>query len=87
MTFIFRDKLFVKFRRLDQFIKRPNKRQLIPFTIFWLILTFILILIMTDLFTESLFQRRFFGAFFILIFSSLPILNLWIQYIKNSGGK
>jgi uncharacterized protein YacL len=75
------------FRRLDQFIKRPTKKQLILFTIFWLIIALILILVMTDLFTKSPFQRKYFGVFLILIFSFMPVLNLWLQYKKNSGGK
>ena len=68
----------------NNWINNPTKKQLI-FTILLGLTAFILLLLsMTNLFTETPFQRKYFILDFLLIGSALSIYKVCRSYYKNN---
>ena len=65
------------------FFKNPSAKTLIIFTVLWFIGIALLILSATDLFSESLFQKKYIMICFLMTSSSLVTIKLYINYYKN----
>ena len=71
--------------RFDQNLKEfTSKKRIILFTTLWFIGTSLLVLVMTDLFEESILQKR--NIFFIgmIILNTLFVSRLWMLYLKKN---
>lgn len=68
----------------NNFIQHPTRKNLFVFTSLWLLGTSLLVLSMTDLFTESFFQKGYSGIYLILISSTTFLSKLYINYWKTS---
>ena len=67
------------------FITNPSKKILILFTSLWLLGITLLILAMTDLFTESILQRKYVMVYFLMIGSTIVTGKLYFNYWKNKN--
>jgi hypothetical protein len=67
------------------YIKNPSKKNLILFTLLWLISILLLTLIMTDVFVERFFQKKYLTLYFLIIGSTLSTAKVFINYRKNKN--
>lgn len=67
----------------DTWINHPTKKQLLLVIITWFIGSSLLVLSVTDLFTESFFQKEYIMMYFILIGSSYTTFKVFVNYRKN----
>lgn len=67
------------------YIKNPSKKNLILFTLLWLISILLLTLSMTDFFVERFFQKKYFMLYFLMIGSTLSTAKVFINYRKNKN--
>lgn len=67
------------------FIKNPSKKNLILFTLFWLVGILLLTLSTTDLFTESFFQKKHIVIYFLMIASTITIVKVYFKYWNNQN--
>jgi uncharacterized protein involved in response to NO len=63
-------------------ITNPSKRQVILFSILWLIGIALLVISMTDLFTKSIFQRKYIMMYLLILGSTVTIFKLFRNYFK-----
>jgi hypothetical protein len=63
-------------------IKNPSKNNLILFSLIWLISNGLLIISLTDLFSESFFQKKYFMIYLPMVISTYVVLKLFINYLK-----
>lgn len=63
-------------------IKNPSKNNLILFSLIWLISNGLLIISLTDLFSESFFQKKYFMIYLSMVISTYVVLKLFINYLK-----
>ncbi len=63
-------------------VKNPSKNNLIVFSIIWLISNGLLIISLTDLFSESFFQKKYFMIYGLVASSTYAVLKLFINYSK-----
>jgi hypothetical protein len=66
------------------YINNPSKKNMILFTLLWLLGIILLTLSTTDLFSESFFQKKYLMIYFLMIGSTLKIVKLYINYWKNN---
>jgi len=64
-------------------LQNPTKTNLIVFTLLWMVSVVLIILSVTDLFTQSVFQKRYIPVFIIVLASSRVIAKLYFNYFKN----
>jgi hypothetical protein len=62
----------------------PTKKQLMGYVIVWLIASTLQILVITDLFTESLFQKKHISGYFMIILSAMVVLNVVRNYFRTN---
>ena len=67
----------------ESFLKNPTKKHLIIFGLLWFISIILLTLSITDLFTESFFQKKYVMMYFLIIGSSITTGRLYFNYWKN----
>jgi len=67
------------------FITKPSKKILILFTSLWIVGITLLILSMTDLFTESFLQKKYIMIYFLMIGSTITIGKLYFNYWENKN--
>ncbi|AXT19480.1 hypothetical protein D1817_06235 [Flavobacteriaceae bacterium] len=65
-------------------INNPSRKQLIVFISLWFIGITLLALVVTDLFTETLFQSKNSIVLLLMGTSTVVIFKLLLNYIKNS---
>jgi uncharacterized membrane protein len=65
------------------YMKHPNKKVLLIFLVLWIISTFLIILSITNFFTESFFNSRFTLMYYLIIFSSVSAIKLILNYKKT----
>ena len=63
-------------------VKNPSKNNLIVFSLIWLISNALLIISITDLFSESFFQKKHVMIYVLMISSTYAVLKLFINYSK-----
>ncbi len=64
-------------------LQNPTKTNLIVFTLLWMVSVILITLSVTDLFTESVFQKRYIPVFIIGLASSIMVAKLYYNYFKN----
>lgn len=64
-------------------LQNPTKTNLIVFTLLWMVSVILITLSVTDLFTESVFQKRYIPIFIIVLASSRMVTKLYYNYFKN----
>lgn len=64
-------------------LQNPTKTNLIVFTLLWMVCVVLIILSVTDLFTQTVFQKRYIPVFIIVLASSRVIAKLYFNYFKN----
>ena len=69
----------------ESFLTNPTKKHLLLFGLLWLIGNGLLTLSITDLFTESFFQKNYMMMYFFMIGSTIAIGKLYINYWKNKN--
>lgn len=67
------------------YIKHPTKKFLIIFLVLWIISNFLLISSITNFFTESFFNRRYTLMYFLMIWPSISVIKLILNYKKNKN--
>jgi len=67
----------------QSFLTNPTKKHLIIFGLLWFIGNALLTLSITDLFTESFFQKNYLMVYFLMIGSTLATGKLYFNYWKN----
>ena len=65
------------------FITHPKVKHLLLFTGIWLLGIVLSTLAMTDLFTESFFQKNYIMSYFMMLLSITAIAKLYRNYWKN----
>jgi len=65
-------------------INHPSKKQLILLTTIWILGVVLLVISMTNLFKESIFQVKYVLIYFLLIGSTVAIVRLYRNYYKNA---
>ena len=65
------------------FIKNPSKKNLVTFTILWLLGIVLLTLSITNLFTESFFQGKYVMIYLLMIGSTIATIKLYRNYWRN----
>ena len=61
-------------------LKNPTGKQITIISALWITGNALLILAMTDLFTESIFQKKFVMTYFLILGSSLTTLEAHLNY-------
>jgi len=69
----------------SNWLKVPTKKQLYLFTIAWFLSIILLVLSMTNLFSESIFQGKYLLIYFLIIWSTLTVYKLHSNYWKLAG--
>lgn len=64
-------------------LQNPTKTNLIVFTLLWMVSVVLIILSVTDLFTQTVFQKKYIPVFIIVLASSRVIAKLYFNYFKN----
>ena len=68
----------------DNWPKNPSRNQVLFISALWVIGNLLIILSMTDLFSESIFQRRYFLLYLLILVSTLATLKIIISYFKST---
>ncbi len=68
----------------SNWFQAPTKNIVIIGVVIWLASTFLLVVALTNLFTENFFQRSFFIIYLLLLSSLLSVIRLYINYKKRS---
>ena len=65
----------------ESWIQNPSKKQVILFGIAWFVGALLLILASTNLFTESLFQRRYIATNILMLLSTTTFVAVLENYL------
>ena len=71
-------------QQTNNWINNPTKKQLILAVLLGLTGFILLLLSMTNFFTETLFQGKYFILYFLLIGSGLTVYKVCRSYYKNN---
>lgn len=74
-------------KKFSAMFSMPTKKQAIIFTTIWIVGIILLIIAMTNFFSESFLQRKYFILYFLFFSSSLSVLRLWSLFWKNNRQK
>ncbi len=69
----------------SNWMNNPTKKQLILFTVIWLVGVFLLTISITDLFRETFFQKSNLIIYIMIITSAIATIKLHLNYRKNSA--
>jgi len=67
----------------DNFYRNPSKNTLLLFTFLWLLGNALLLLSITNLFTESFFHYANVMIYVLMVGSTITIIKLYTNYRKN----
>ncbi|MBK3519374.1 hypothetical protein [Carboxylicivirga marina] len=67
----------------NNILKHPSKKNLIIITAVWLISMVLLVLSMTDLFTEKPFQKSYLLMYFLMLSSTVSVIKMHMNYQRN----
>ena len=80
-----KNKKIVKPNRFDGNLKEfTSKKRVILFTTLWFIGTSLLVLVMTDLFEESILQKRNILFIGMILLNTMFISRLWRMYLNKN---
>ncbi len=71
-------------KQTNHWIKNPTKKQLIVVVLLGLTSSFLLLLSITNFFTESPFQGKFSGSFFLILASGFAVYQVCRNYYKSN---
>lgn len=74
-------------KQTNHWIKNPTKKQLIVVVLLGLTSSFLLLLSITNFITESPFQGKFSGSFFLILASVFVVYKSCRNYYKNNSIK
>lgn len=63
-------------------VKSPSKNNLIVFSLIWFISNTFLIISITDLFSESFFQKKYIIIYVLMLGSTFSVSMLFLNYFK-----
>ena len=66
----------------NNWINNPSRKQMILFTLVYFIAILLLVLSMTNLFTESIIQKKYIMIYFLIIGSTLATIKVHQNYRK-----
>ncbi|VVV00314.1 hypothetical protein FVB9532_01583 [Mesonia oceanica] len=73
---------------LINLIKNPSKNILILFTAIWLLIITLFIFSITDVFDESLFQKKYIVLYLLVLLNpTLLLMNIFKNYRKNKKSR
>lgn len=64
-------------------VKNPTKREVILVSIAWFAAAFLIILSVTNFFTESIFNKKYAMLYFLLIASIITVIKVFSNYFRN----
>ena len=67
----------------ESFLTNPTKKHLVIFGLLWFVSISLLTLSITDLFTESFFQKNYTMMYFLMFGSTVVTGKLYFNYWKN----
>lgn len=71
--------------RFDENLKEfTSKKRVIYFTILWFIGTSLLVVVMTDLFEETILQKRNIFFMVMILLNTMFISRLWRMYLNKN---
>jgi undecaprenyl pyrophosphate phosphatase UppP len=68
-------------------LKNPSKKQVVYILAVWIIGITLIILSITDFFTESLFQKEYIVMYALIIGSTFTTFTAFNNYKKNQNGR
>ena len=75
-------------KTLMNLIKNPSKNILILFTAIWLLIITLFIFSITDVFDESLFQKKYIVLYLLVLLNpTLLLMNIFKNYRKNKKSR
>lgn len=66
-------------------LKHLNKSKIVWLTVLWLIAMVSCIVAMTDVFSASIFQRKYLTIWIIMVASTIKIIQIHLEYFKNKS--
>jgi hypothetical protein len=69
---------------MASWFKSPSKKQLIILFTIWLFGITLTTLAITDLLSQSFFQKGSFMMYFIMIGATISVIKVWINYKKTA---
>ena len=70
-------------KTVNDFYKNPSLKNVIIFYVIWFVSNMLLILVITDLFTESFFQKKYLMMYILMIGSTISTRKIYMNYRKN----
>ncbi|MEP6626528.1 MAG: hypothetical protein ABJA32_01040 [Ginsengibacter sp.] len=70
-------------RNQSDWVQNPTRKQLVLVFSVWLVGIFLIILSTTNLFTESLLQKKYFWFGILVVMSSITLLLVARNYFRN----
>lgn len=80
-------KSFKKKKANNTFLYHPSLMIIVVFVTLWFVGNGLLFLSMTDLFTESFFQKKYTMMYFLMIGSTITTSFLIFNYFKNKNSQ
>jgi|694.fasta_scaffold25335_13 hypothetical protein len=74
-------------KQTNHWVNNPTKKQVTVFLLIGLTAFIFLLLAMTNFFTETPFQGKFLGLYFLLIGAGIAVYNVCRNYYKNNSKK
>lgn len=68
---------------MRDFINQPSKKTVFIFVSLWLFSNLLLLLAITDLFTQPLLQRQFLMVYILILMSTAATFRIVLKYLKN----
>jgi uncharacterized membrane-anchored protein len=67
----------------SDWVKNPTKKQVVMASLIWLIGLILLLLPMTDFFSESPLKRKFLGVALLLVMATFTLFCVYLNYFRN----
>ncbi|PXX98803.1 hypothetical protein DF185_15615 [Marinifilum breve] len=67
------------------FFNKPSLKQVILFTGLWILSMILLVMVITDLFTELIWRKEHLIIYFLMVSSTLSIAKFYGNYRKNNS--
>jgi len=67
----------------SNWVKNPNKKQVVALSLIWVAGLTLMLLAMTNFFTESPFHRKNLSMAFILFAATFTVFNVYRNYLRN----
>jgi hypothetical protein len=68
----------------NNIFKNPSLKNVMMLSLLWFISNMLLVLSITDLFSDSFLQKRYLIVYFVMIASTTSIIRIYHNYFKNN---